>query len=109
MAPGIYGIDMIAEARSGNEPCILTSNYQEFLTLYGDAPIAYVHGIPGMNDIQQLRQASQMFTSDSDGLTIAKDGTESGYLAGLSAIFRFQVSAPGQYYQDPSLQEAELH
>lgn len=72
MAPGIYGIDMIAEARSGNEPCILTSNYQEFLTLYGDAPIAYVHGIPGMNDIQQLRQASQMFTSDSDGLTIAR-------------------------------------
>lgn len=72
MAPGIYGIDMIAEARSGNEPCILTSNYQEFLTLYGDAPIAYVHGIPGMNDIQQLRQAGQMFTSDSDGLTIAK-------------------------------------
>ena len=34
MAPGIYGIDMIAEARSGNEPCILTSDYQEFLTLY---------------------------------------------------------------------------
>lgn len=92
MAPGIYGIDMIAEARSGNEPCILTSNYQEFLTLYGDAPIAYVHGIPGMNDIQQLRQASQMFTSDSDGLTIAKDGTESGYLAGLSAIFRAGLS-----------------
>ena len=86
------GIDMIAEARSGNEPCILTSNYQEFLTLYGDAPIAYVHGIPGMNDIQQLRQASQMFTSDSDGLTIAKDGTESGYLAGLSAIFRAGLS-----------------
>ena len=92
MAPGIYGIDMIAEARSGNEPCILTSDYQEFLTLYGDAPIAYVHGIPGMNDIQQLRQASQMFTSDSDGLTIAKDGTESGYLAGLSAIFRAGIS-----------------
>lgn len=92
MAPGIYGIDMIAEARSGNEPCILTSNYQEFLTLYGDAPIAYVHGIPGMNDIQQLRQAGQMFTSDSDGLTIAKDGTESGYLAGLSAIFRAGIS-----------------
>lgn len=92
MAPGIYGIDMIAEARSGNEPCILTSDYQEFLTLYGDAPIAYVHGIPGMNDIQQLRQASQMFTSDSDGLTIAKDGTESGYLTGLSAIFRAGIS-----------------
>ncbi|EKB1120925.1 hypothetical protein ONB61_001946, partial [Campylobacter jejuni] len=92
MAPGIYGIDMIAEARSGNEPCILTSNYQEFLTLYGDAPIAYVHGIPGMNDIQQLRQAGQMFTSDNDGLTIAKDGTESGYLAGLSAIFRAGIS-----------------
>lgn len=45
-----------------------------------------------MNDIQQLRQASQMFTSDSDGLTIAKDGTESGYLAGLSAIFRAGLS-----------------
>ena len=45
-----------------------------------------------MNDIQQLRQASQMFTSDSDGLTIAKDGTESGYLAGLSAIFRAGIS-----------------
>lgn len=92
MKPGIYGIEMIAETRSGNEPCILTADYQEFLTLYGDAPIAYVHGIPSMTDIQQLRQACQMFVSDSDNLTIAKDGTESDYLSSLATLFRAGIS-----------------
>lgn len=92
MRPGIYGVEMIAETRNGNEPCILTSDYQEFLTLYGDTPIVYLHGIPGMTDIQQLRQASQMFTSDSDGLSISKDGVESDYLAGLATIFRAGIT-----------------
>ncbi len=92
MQPGIYGIEMLSETRSGNEPCILTSDYQEFLTLYGDEPIVYVHGVPGMNDIQLLRQASQMFTTDSDGLTISKDGTEADYLAALATMFRGGIS-----------------
>lgn len=107
MHPGIYGIEMIAETRSGNEPCILTSNYQEFLTLYGDAPIVYVHGVPGMNDIQLLRQASQLFTTDSDGLTIFKDGTESDYLAGLAAIFRAGISNITVTVEKPSNADCE--
>ncbi len=92
MKPGIYGLDMVPERRSGNEPCILTADYQEFLTLYGDVPIVYIHGIPSMTDIQQLRQVCQMFVSDSDNLTIAKDGTESDYLLSLISLFRAGVS-----------------
>lgn len=92
MKPGIYGIEMIAETKSGNQPCILTADYQEFLTLYGDTPIAYVHGIPTMTDIQLLRQACQTFVSDSDGLSIDKDGTESAYLSALATLFRAGIS-----------------
>lgn len=88
MQPGIYGIEVLPEVRVGNEPCILTSDYQEFLTLYGDAPIAYIHGVPDMNDIQQLRQSCTAFTTDTSALSIGQDGIESDYLSALSALYK---------------------
>lgn len=92
MKPGIYGIEMIAETRCNGEPCTITSDYQEFITLYGDAPIIYIHGIPSITDIQLLRQASQFFTTDESGLSIEKSGEESPYLAALAAVYRAGIT-----------------
>lgn len=92
MKPGIYGIEMLADTRTNGEPCIITSDYQEFITLYGDTPIVYVYGIPNMTDIQLLRQASQFFTTEEAGLSIDKGGDESPYLAALAGMYRSGIT-----------------
>ncbi|WP_300877864.1 DNA primase, partial [uncultured Bacteroides sp.] len=93
MHPGIYGLEMLKETRSGNEPVILTRDYQEFITLYGDTPIAYVHGVSMQSDIIQLRQSGTLFTTECDGLHILKDGSESPYLTSLVSMYRAGITA----------------
>lgn len=88
MQAGIYGLDLLPDALQGNSTCMLTSDYQEFLSLYGDAPIVYLHDSPEMSDIQQLRQAATVFTSDNTGLSISPDGSESPYLTALTTLFK---------------------
>lgn len=92
MKPGIYGLDILSEIKQSNEPCILTSDYQEFLTLYGDAPIVFLNGTLDMNDVQKLRQSGVSFTSDTSGLYILPDGRESEYLTALSELFKAGIS-----------------
>ena len=93
MHPGIYGLEILTEVRSGSEPIILTQDYQEFITLYGDTPIVYIHEIPMQSDIIQLRQSGQLFTTESEGLCILKDGRESNYLAALVSMYRAGITA----------------
>ncbi len=107
MQPGLYGLDLLADTLRGDTPCILTGDYREFLVLYGDAPVVYVHGTPGMSDIQQLRQLSQVFISDSNGLSISKEGTESEYLGGLSALYRAGLSNITIEYNEENSEEED--
>lgn len=93
MSPGIYGLEILKDVRSGSEPIILTQDYQEFITLYGDTPIVYVHEVPMQSDIIQLRQSGQLFTTECDGLNIFKDGKESHYLAALVSMYRAGITA----------------
>ena len=52
LKPGVYGLDLIKELRKEGQPCILTSDFSEFLNLYGDSPVILIHGVPSTTDIQ---------------------------------------------------------
>lgn len=56
LKPGVYGLDLIKELRKEGQPCILTSDFSEFLNLYGDSPILLIHGVPSATDIQEVRR-----------------------------------------------------
>lgn len=88
MKPGVYGLDLIKEVRQEGEPCVLTSDFDIFLKLYGDEPVILLHGVPSTTDIQAIRRECAYFTTDCKGLTINRDGDESDYLAALVMIYR---------------------
>ena len=93
MKPGLYGIDEARELRRGDEPCILTSDYGEFLQLFDDEPVVLVNGVPDTADLQRLRQVAPAFVTDAAGISLSQDGVESDYLKTLCLMFKGGVSA----------------
>lgn len=93
MRQGLYGLDEARELRNGNAPCILTSDYDEFLQLFDDEPVVFVCGVPEVADMQRLRQVAPAFVTDATGISIGSDGMESDYLRALGQLFKSGVSA----------------
>ncbi|MFK2684011.1 DNA primase [Bacteroides fragilis] len=89
---GVYGLDLIKELRKEGQPCILTSDFSEFLDLYGDSPILLIHGVPSATDIQEIRRECTFFTTDLFGLSVNKDGDESDYLSALAMLYRAGIT-----------------
>ena len=109
LKPGVYGLDLIKELRKEGQPCILTSDFSEFLNLYGDSPILLIHGVPSATDIQEVRRECTFFTTDHFGLSVNKDGDESDYLSALAMLYRagitnITVTVPANE-QDPEEEE----
>ena len=92
LKPGVYGLDLIKELRKEGQPCILTSDFSEFLDLYGDSPILLIHGVPSATDIQEIRRECTFFTTDLFGLSVNKDGDESDYLSALAMLYRAGIT-----------------
>lgn len=92
MKPGIYGLDLLQEVRREGEPCTLTNDFNQFIRMYGDTPVLYIHGFPSSTDIQKVRKACTFFTTDSDNLKVNGDGDESDYLESLAAFFRAGIT-----------------
>ena len=93
MKQGLYGLDEARELRQGNAPCILTSDYSDFLQLFDDEPVVFVNGVPDAADVQHLRQVSPTFVTDGTGISIGSDGMESEYLRALWILFKSGISA----------------
>lgn len=88
MKSGVYGLEQIKEIRREGEPCVLTSDFDLFLKLYGDTPVILLHGVPSATDIQAIRRECAYFTTDSQGIFINRDGDESDYLSALTMLYR---------------------
>ena len=92
MKPGIYGLDLLQEVRREGESCTLTSDFDQFIRMYGDTPVLYIHGIPSSTDIQKVRKVCTFFTTDCDNLKVNGDGDESDYLESLATFFRAGIT-----------------
>lgn len=88
MKPGVYGLEQIQEVRREGEPCVLTPNFDLFLKLYGDTPVILLHGVPSATDVQAIRRECAFFTTDSQGISMNRDGDESDYLSALTMLYR---------------------
>lgn len=55
--PGFYGIEELPNTLPDiSENCILTDSFTSFKENYGEEPIIYIHGIPSVDQIQELRR-----------------------------------------------------
>lgn len=111
MKPGVYGLDLVQELRREGQPCLLTSSFADFLQMYGDTPVLYLHGIPSVADIQSIRKSCTFFITDYTGLGINRDGDESDYLIALTMMYRagmtnITVNVPGDA-QEVEIEEDE--
>ena len=93
MKPGIYGIDELKSHLQDDQPAIITSDLQEFLSQYEESPVVLSVGKASDADIQKLRSACTMYVTSEHGCTLDEErGTESDYLYTLRQMYTMGVS-----------------
>ena len=89
---GVYGLDVIGELLKENQPCYLTSDFDEFTAKYGDEAILFISGILSPSDIQNIRKTYSYYITDSRGLDIDRDGNISDFMRSLSDLYKAGVT-----------------
>ena len=91
--PGLYGLDELKAHLEDDQPAILTSDMQEFLSQYEDTAIVLCSGRVSDEAIQKLRSTYGYFITGDAGCSMdPATAVESDYLYTLAQMYRMGIT-----------------
>ena len=101
MQTGFYGVEEAIEIiQETGEPCILTGEFSTFIRYYGDTPVIYYKGIPGVDQVQNLARSIECFEYHEPEKLNFDVNHESSSLLLLKEIFKakstINIRIPGE-------------
>lgn len=101
---GFYGMEEAASLMEDDDSlvCEITFSYTRFMENFSETPLIYVHGVPSMADIQELRKTTNRFRVSACEDNIIPELEESASLEIIKALHfsGFSISIDSMIFDD---------